>query len=201
MLQFITYRLADSTPSALLAQIEAEIETFPPERMHAERRRKIESLLDKGHGSGILREPRAASCVIENWRHFAGQRYDLIAWVVMPTHVHVMIRPMAGESLPYIVQSWKSYTGRYLKSLFPQACADVQFWAREYWDRYIRDERHFHNAIEYIQLNPVNAGLAAKASDWPYCGVDAPGAPSASSVIAKDPEQALGGPREEMLEA
>lgn len=65
--------------------------------MDSEGRRKIEALLDKGHGSGILREPLAAACVIENWRHFAGQRYDLIAWVVMPTHFHVMIRPKEGE--------------------------------------------------------------------------------------------------------
>jgi len=170
VVQFITYRLADSTPSELLERIEIDIRNVPPQRMNSLRRQKIEALLDKGHGSGILREPRAARCIIENWQHFAGQRYELIAWAVMPTHVHVMIRPVEMESLPRIVQSWKSYTGRYLKALFPQACVDGKFWAREYWDRYIRDETHFCNAIEYIRMNPVKAGLVTTPADWPYCG-------------------------------
>ena len=39
-------------------------------------------------------------------------------------------------------------------------------WHREYWDRYIRDERHLRQAIEYIHQNPVKAGLIAKAESW-----------------------------------
>jgi REP element-mobilizing transposase RayT len=140
--------------------------------MDAERRRRIEAMLDKGHGSAILRHPQAAQCIIENWHHFAGQRYDLIAWVVMPTHVHLMIRPLNGESLPQIVQSWKSYTGKRLKALFPHACVDGHIWLREYWDRFIRDEIHFYKAIQYVELNPVNAGLVKTPTDWPYCGVN-----------------------------
>jgi putative transposase len=186
LIQFITYRLADSVPNYLLEQIQDELKKLPPERRNLERRRKIEVLLDKGHGSGILREAFAAACVMENWRHFAGRRYDLIAWVVMPTHVHIMIRPREGESLPRIVQSWKSYTGKRLKSLFPSACADGKFWAREYWDRYIRDEKHFRNALEYIQMNPVKAGLVLKSADWPFVGNN-------SGITPGNTEHQLGG--------
>ncbi len=166
--QFITYRLADSIPKSMLLEIEAELRTIPPGRADRERRRRLEEFLDHGHGSGILKDPRAAECVIQAWKHFDGQRYDLIAWVVMPTHVHLIVRLSAGQSLPAIVQSWKSYTGKRLKALFPATCVEGEFWFREYWDRYIRDEMHFHTSVEYVRQNPVKAGLANSPEEWPY---------------------------------
>jgi hypothetical protein len=39
-------------------------------------------------------------------------------------------------------------------------------WHPEYWDRFIRNERHFQQAVEYIRQNPVKAGLVRKAEDW-----------------------------------
>jgi REP element-mobilizing transposase RayT len=163
--------LADSIPAALLAQVKDELHTVSPARIDVERRRKLEALLDMGHGSGVLRNRVAADCVIESWYHLDGHRYDLIAWVIMPTHVHVLIRPFEGQSLVRIVQSWKSYTGKRLKARYPHACVDGQFWKREYWDRYIRDEIHFFRAVEYIQQNPVKAGLVQNPSQWPYLGL------------------------------
>ena len=43
-----------------------------------------------------------------------------------------------------------------------------QLWQREYWDRYIRDERHFQSARVYIENNPVSAGLAKIPTGWPW---------------------------------
>ncbi|WP_198146030.1 hypothetical protein [Desulfonatronovibrio magnus] len=40
------------------------------------------------------------------------------------------------------------------------------FWMRDYWDRYIRNEEHFHAAINYIHQNPVKAGLCGNPQDW-----------------------------------
>ncbi len=42
------------------------------------------------------------------------------------------------------------------------------FWHREFWDRYIRDEEHYYDTIEYIHNNPVKARLVKKAEDWPW---------------------------------
>ena len=39
-------------------------------------------------------------------------------------------------------------------------------WHREYWDRFIRNERHLQQAVEYIHQNPVKAGLVARPQDW-----------------------------------
>lgn len=45
---------------------------------------------------------------------------------------------------------------------------DPRFWQPEYWDRFIRDEKHMANALDYIMNNPVKAGLVKVAEDWPW---------------------------------
>ena len=42
------------------------------------------------------------------------------------------------------------------------------FWQRDYWDRFIRDERHFDATKMYIESNPVAAGLVKNPVDWPW---------------------------------
>jgi REP element-mobilizing transposase RayT len=193
LLQSITYHLADSLPAAILEQVDAELRTLPPERQDSERRRRVEAWLDAGHGSCVLRLPEAAACVVDTWSYFAGERYDLIAWVVMPNHVHVLVRVYEGVPLAKIVQSWKSYTGRRIRALMEEErgggrrippITDAEsragarrsqgrsrgqrVWMREYWDRYVRDERHFRMAVDYIHQNPVKARLVRKAKDWPW---------------------------------
>lgn len=153
-IQMITYRLADSLPKTVIQRMADEM--LPD--AEPSYRKRIESQLDLGHGSCILRDPLYARMVVDTWRHFDGDRYHLGAWVVMPNHVHVMIRMNGTASLARIVQSWKSYTGRHL----PVS------WQREYWDRFIRDEKHYHQAIDYILQNPVNAGLCHTAEKWPW---------------------------------
>ncbi|MGC9336135.1 MAG: REP-associated tyrosine transposase, partial [Anaerolineae bacterium] len=83
-------------PASALERIEAEVRSLPPQQRTRERRRQIEAWLDAGHGCCVLGWPEAAACVVENWRHFVGERYDLIAWVVMPNHVHLLIRVYEG---------------------------------------------------------------------------------------------------------
>jgi hypothetical protein len=42
----------------------------------------------------------------------------------------------------------------------------------DYFDRYIRDEKHYQNVLEYVHLNPVNAGLVKSAEKWKWSSVD-----------------------------
>lgn len=127
--------------------------------------------MDAGYGSCLLRQPEMAAMLVENWRKYEGVRYELLAWVVMPNHAHVMIRLQEGMSLPKIVQAWKGYSGRKIAE-FLRASGTAwnapRIWHREYWDRFIRDARHFQNAMDYIHLNPVKAGLVASPEDWPW---------------------------------
>jgi len=183
-LQAITYRLADSLPAAQIEQIEEELKIVAIDRRDGERRRRLEAWLDAGRGSCVLRDAAAAKCVIDAWRHFDGKRYDLVAWTVMPNHVHVLIRIYEGWALGKIVQSWKSYTGRRIHAAKRPGGDRGGIWMRDYWDRFIRDERHFQATVEYIHQNAVKAGLAKNAADWPFCSAaEYLGPPSSSSAL------------------
>ena len=181
-IQHITYRLADSLPKEALARIEQALVTLPTEKQDAEQRRRIEAYLDAGHGSCVLRQPEAAQIVIETWLRFDDERYRLLAFVVMPNHCHVLIECIGACPLWKIVNSWKSYTARWINThvLGDESRAGARrsqrgsqresqaLWQRDYWDRYIRDERHFHAAMAYIENNPVVAGLAKAPENWPW---------------------------------
>lgn len=198
LLQAITYRLGDSLAVTVLEQMDVELRRLPAARRDGERRKRIEDWLDAGHGCCALRIPEAAACVVDTWKHFAGERYDLIAWVVMRNHVHVLIRVYEGVPLGKIVQSWKSYTGRRVREMMEEmGRAGARrsqgggqgrgVWMREYWDRYIRDERHLKAAVRYIHENPVKAGLVGTAEDWPWSS-----ARECAELVLGDPEAVTG---------
>jgi REP element-mobilizing transposase RayT len=168
-IQSITFRLADSLPEETLRRIEKELQQGPDDLRVADRRRRIEGWLAAGMGSCALRHPRLAELLQDTLLRWDGDRYRLLGWCVMPNHVHVLIEPSA--ELGKIVQSWKSFTGRWAKTHARELgirLSEDSFWLREYWDRYIRDERHFRQTLEYIHRNPVVAGLCAKPEAWAW---------------------------------
>jgi putative transposase len=158
--QMITYRLDDAMPASRRHEWEALLEV-EDER---ERIIKIEAYLDAGHGKCYLRRTEIASIVQENLLHFDGQRYRLLAWVVMPNHVHTLIE-MQETPLAEVLHGWKSFTGKLANRRLRRS---GDFWQAEYFDRYIRNEEHLEKAVRYIENNPVKAGLVKFAHEWRY---------------------------------
>lgn len=152
LVQSITFRLADSLPAG------AARRTAP----QAVRRREVEAALDAGYGHYALKAPGAAKVVEDALLHFDGIRYRLLAWTVMPNHVHVLIETLPGYPVPALVHSWKSYTAHRIRP------GRGRFWQPDYWDRFIRDDAHLATAIRYIEANPVTAGLCMASADWPF---------------------------------
>ncbi len=138
---------------------------MPEARADAERRKRIEAALDAGSGQCWLRDAKIAGIVEDALHYFDSERYRLQAWVVMPNHVHVLLTLLEGHSLSSIVHSWKSFTAKEANRALGR---EGQFWQVEYFDRFIRNEKHFVAALEYIELNPVKAGLCAKREDWEF---------------------------------
>jgi hypothetical protein len=81
----------------------------------------------------------------------------------MPNHVHTLFSSEAGWTLSQIAHSWKSYTANECNRLLKRK---GEFWQRETFDRYIRNEQHYENVVKYIKHNPVKAGLCARPEDW-----------------------------------
>jgi REP element-mobilizing transposase RayT len=157
--------LADSLPASVLDQLEKELQASPQEALGSERRMRIERALDIGHGVAWLSDPVVADIVERALLHFDGERYRLQAWVVMPNHVHVVATPLGDWNLGEITHSWKSFTAMMANRVLGRSGA---FWAREYFDRAIRDDAHFADAVSYVVRNPVKAGLCRVPGDWRF---------------------------------
>ncbi|HSM58684.1 MAG TPA: transposase [Candidatus Sulfomarinibacteraceae bacterium] len=161
LVQGITFRLADALPTHVKKWLANETtdESTP------EYRAKVESYLNAGYGSCYLKNPQIASVVENTLHHFDGQRYQLIAWVVMPNHVHVIVEMFEGHPMQRVIHSWKSYTASIANRILNRR---GRFWFRDYFDRYIRDEHHLSSAIRYVHYNPVTAGLVESPELWRY---------------------------------
>ncbi|MCY3776831.1 MAG: transposase [Candidatus Aminicenantes bacterium] len=168
VLVFVTWRLGDSLPQTKLDQWKEErkiwLKRHPRPwdvktaiRYHKRFSRRIEDWLDRGSGSCVLKAPALANMVADALRHFDGERYELVSFVVMPNHVHVLFRPLGSHAIPKIVKSWKWFTARKINK---KIGTSGRFWQEDYWDRLIRHPLHFSKCVEYIRENPTKAGLS-----------------------------------------
>jgi putative transposase len=183
---FVTFRLAGTLPKTLLDKFEAERNELVTRARrsgtkpsHAEEQklrelpsRKIDEYIDAGHGECRLAHADIAKLVSGALRHFAGKRYDLHAWVLMPNHVHVVLTPLGNHSLSAILHSWKSYTATKANEILDRR--GQSFWQRESYDHLIRDEDEFFRHCEYTIQNPVSAGLCRRPEDWPHSSAARP---------------------------
>ena len=157
-LQMLTFRLADAMPAGRRHEWEALLR-IEDER---ERRTKLETYLDLGHGECVLKDARCAAALEEVVLRFDGERYRLGAWVVMPNHFHVVVE-LWTITLGELTKAWKGASACRINRILARA---GQLWQEDYWDRYIRDEEHFRKARRYIEANPVKAGLVNMSAEW-----------------------------------
>jgi primosomal protein N' (replication factor Y) len=120
----------------------------------------MEQLLDAGYGSCALARLEIATAVENAFKHFDGTRYQLGDFVIMPNHVHVLVRPHENESLQDIVHSWKSFTAKRANELLKTTGA---FWRNEYFDHLVRSQAQYEKFRNYIADNPVKSHLKADA--------------------------------------
>lgn len=161
---FVTWRLADSLPQAVVDKLVAQRaiwEKIHPrpwtEQEQREHNRKFtmgfEKLLDDAHGECHLAREDLRAILSGALLHFHTVRYELDCFVIMPNHVHVLFRPLNEHHLESILQTWKRYSAREINKMREK---DGSLWQREYWDRLIRTEKQFEWTQNYIQNNPKN---------------------------------------------
>ena len=98
----------------------------------------------------------------------------LLAWCVMPDHVHVLVTPLHDWSLERILHSWKSFTANEVNRMLHRKGT---FWQPESFDHLVRSNEAFESFVAYIEANPVAAGLCSDPSAWQFssarhrCGV------------------------------
>jgi putative transposase len=100
----------------------------------------------------------------------------LCAFVVMPNHVHLLAAP--AVTLPRITKSLKGITGKRANAML--TLTRSPFWQEESYDHLVRDEREFDSIRNYIERNPVRAGLVREASEYRWSSA---GWPTKASAV------------------
>ena len=126
--------------------------------------RLAENMLDRpAQGPLWLKNPCVANEMVEILVHsaFELRRFDLHAYSVMANHIHVLLAPLA--QLRVLTQELKGASARRLNARLHRT---GRFWQAESFDHWVRNEGQFVRIKNYIENNPVKAGLVAKAEDW-----------------------------------
>ena len=123
-------------------------------------------------GPHWMQDPRIADCVMETLieSEQAWKLCRLSAWVVMPNHVHALLRPV--EKLSKVLLVIKSASARRANRLLERS--GQRFWQDESFDRWIRDQHERNQIIRYIEWNPVKAALVAEPENWPWSSASRP---------------------------
>ena len=179
LVQFVTFRLADSLP----ASRRGEWEHLLAIEDAREKRTKLEAYLDRGVGACQLGDPRFAGLAEEALRHRHTQTYELLAWCVMPNHVHVLVH-VWQTPLWKLIKSWKVHVALGARrqpaerripirrvespSTSTPNWSSALRWQREYWDTFMRDEQQERTAVRYLESNPVQAKLCRTPEEWRF---------------------------------
>lgn len=148
------------------AELKGKLTKEDQQRLDELQSQRIEDYLDAGHGECWLKRPVVARLVKNALLHFEDSRYQLHEWVVMPNHVHAVVRPTGTHTLSSILHSWKSFTANEANKTIERV--GHEFWQRESYDHLIRDDEEFSRLRHYVRNNPVKAGLCQRPEDWPY---------------------------------
>ena len=115
--------------------------------------------------SQMFLPPDARDLVIAVIRDFTRQHIDLDAAVVMPDHVHLVIRLLRKEGLSQVLHLIKGRSARQVNQLLRR---EGPLWMDESFDHIIRNETELEEKIEYIKQNPVKNGLATQPSEYKW---------------------------------
>ncbi|HEX3658305.1 MAG TPA: transposase [Pirellulales bacterium] len=112
--------------------------------------------LDACHGACVLRRPKLAEVVGKSLRHFDGDRYLLLDYVVMPNHLHLLASFPNESAMLSQCESWKHYTARQINRGLGETS---HFWQSDAFDHLVRSEKQFEFLRRYIAANPERAKL------------------------------------------
>ena len=133
----------------------------------------MDRILDNARtGPLYLRLPEIAMMAVEAIRHQHQhlRHYQLHSYAVMANHIHLLITPCVEVSR--VMQSLKRFTAREGNRILGRT--GQPFWQDESYDRLVRNREEFQRIVRYIDMNPVNAGLAATPEEFPWSSAGDP---------------------------
>ncbi|NEW61692.1 transposase [Sulfurovum sp. bin170] len=103
--------------------------------------------------------------------------YKIEAIVVLPDHIHMIIKPKIRTEYPEIIRSIKNYFSRHCPLQYYQHIEQSKsrrkegykpIWQKRFYEHTIRNEKDFILTEAYIYHNPVKHGWVKNEQDWQY---------------------------------
>lgn len=108
--------------------------------------------------------------------------FKLLAYVIIPEHVHLVILPPAGMKLGYVIGEIKRRSARKIHKSLAGAGEPAKgkltatrdgrqrfvFWQRRCYDHNCRDDDSVWKKVNYCHQNPVSRGLVKDATGWEW---------------------------------
>ena len=155
--QFITFRTHDSVDAHLKKLAQQNLPT-------SKQQLAIDQYLDQSKNGAYLNDD--VLLLFSNFMRMKDAAlYELVAFCIMPNHVHLLIKPL--DKLPGVMQQLKGGSAKLINKMLERK---GRFWAVDYYDKLIRDEKHFVVVYQYIKNNPAVLG-EAKASPPRFYGI------------------------------
>jgi putative transposase len=200
----VVFRLAGSLPAFIIEELKLEQSQLNRKAnevkdIRIQRRQSVQlrqsyferfnALLDNASsGPTWLKEPEVGEIVKEAIHHRDGEMYNLLAYCIMPNHVHLLFELFSSDvsrlaestnekksrtsvstyKVTKIMESLKKYTASRSNLFLKRSGA---FWQHESYDHVVRDIDELENTLWYILFNPVKAKLVKEWKQWKlsYC--------------------------------
>jgi REP element-mobilizing transposase RayT len=168
---FVTFRLADSLPTKKLAALKEEKERwlalYPSphtpnqiKEFHSRFSEQTHKWLDAGYGSCVLAQPKICQLMQDVLSFFNGRRYLLGKYIVMPNHIHVLVKPLPNFELDRILHSWKSFSANQINKM---SGSRGRVWHPESFDHIVRSAAHLEHIERYMGDNAKSLPLHGDA--------------------------------------
>jgi putative transposase len=180
---FITFRLKNSVPTEILEKLkddkdfkikQIKVSTMSEqekmEAIYSEEKRfvaRYDNLLHKlMKDDDDLKNPAIANIVADKMKEYDQKLYNLIAYCIMSNHVHLLFTTDGYDAnISSIMQLIKGGSAYLCNKLLNRK---GEFWQKESYDHYVRNQREFTNIEHYIIQNPVRAGLLEDWQKWEF---------------------------------
>lgn len=188
---FVTFRLAESLPKKVLKVFidnPMEKERLFRKGMHGRCRGELPKKYVDGYtaflkkaknGPHWLNDPAIAGLVAKEIHDMDDKLYSLIAFTIMPNHVHMVVDLRGFEPKPdlrgvtqnnrfrltCILRLLKGRTSLGANLLLGRSGS---FWHHESYDHVVRNGDELRRIIDYVLYNAVVAGLAKSPEEWKW---------------------------------
>ena len=124
------------------------------------------AMVTQGRARRFTDEAVVRYCEAELLRSASQRQFDVLAYVFMSDHLHLLIKATSDESrLSEFAKLYKQKTAFWFKRQ-----VGLDLWQKSYYDHVLRSDEDVEAAALYIAANPFRAGLVEDWPKYPYLG-------------------------------